>query len=481
LGTHADILTLLAAWGQALGDDSVEKLVGLEARQKAVRRVIGQQRFLLILDDVWQAEDVLAMQCGGANCRMLVTTRDTAVAQTVATAARIQPIEPLTKADALTLLQTMAPKAWATNTTAITQLAESVGGLPLALALLGGYLAIPEWGDLTGLNQPAKGLADIKQRLALAQRQLKGKQQVTVTKLVALSLASLPPTAIAAWIALGAFASKPASFIQPAAVAVARTDGRTLELLLACHLLERTKDGLTLPRILADVARTMLVPWSKISPLPPPAPKQPNRSWRITRPTIRLVEGAAIEPLTQQTAVERHRTYYIKLITGGDWRWIDGAYKQIQWAWLQLPNEEVASWVRYIRGYQLKQRSEHEFLVWAKRGLLAARAVKNRKDESIMLNYIGEICHNWRRFSEAMRFYDQALSIKQELNDKIGEHDVRYNIAQVFKEQGLLTEAVAEMTQVMALTNRFYKESDIDELRHMERMLKKSSWAKLGP
>jgi hypothetical protein len=72
-------------------------------------------------------------------------------------------------------------------------------------------------------------------------------------------------------------------------------------------------------------------------------------------------------------------------------------------------------------------------------------------------------------------------SIKQELNDKIGEHDVRYNIAQVFKEQGLLTEAVAEMTQVMALTNRFYKESDIDELRHMERMLKKSSWAKLGP
>ncbi len=124
-----------------------------------------------------------------------------------------------------------------------------MGGLPLALELLGGYLAEPERSLFPELSEAAFAeLADPATRLALAQVRLgsvSGERQ-TLAETIALSLdelADIRPEAVAAFYALGAFAPKPARFDLEAAKAVTEADAATLALLIARSLLEQEDGG----------------------------------------------------------------------------------------------------------------------------------------------------------------------------------------------------------------------------------------------
>src|SRR5450755_3724834 len=74
LGTTPDTFGQLRRWAALLG------LGELDARHPdslplALRSAIGNQHVLLILDDAWKMEDILALQVGGPHCAYLVTTR----------------------------------------------------------------------------------------------------------------------------------------------------------------------------------------------------------------------------------------------------------------------------------------------------------------------------------------------------------------------------------------------------------------------
>ncbi len=385
LGLQPDVLSALAAWAEALESD-VSGLPAETARAQAVKDAIGLRRLLLVIDDAWQLESARWLRCGGPNCAHLLTTRDKGLARVFAGAAGVSSVPTLDDDPAYELLQKLAPEACAATA---PKLAQAVGGLPLALELLGGYLAAPERTYFPDLSAAALAeLGDPARRLSLASQRLGSHQSAAVTlqETITLSLSGLPDAARAAFYALGTFAPKPDSFDRPAAEAVTGANAVTLALLAARNLLEIAGDQLALHQTLSDVARAGMPP----------------------------------------EAVARHRDYYLALANTDrhNWQRIEAAYAQLKWAWVNMPDKEntLLELVWALRIHQERRGLWRDYLAWAQRGLALAAA------------------SGWRK--EALRYYQQALPIREEVGDRAGLATTLNNIGAVYDNLGQRQEAL---------------------------------------
>jgi hypothetical protein len=297
LGPQGDAMSALTAWGNALGVDVSDQPTS-QHRSQVVRNAVGQRRLLLMIDDAWDLAAAELLRCGGPGCAHLLTTRDQALARAFAGARHEVAVPELADDPAFDLLRRLAPEACAADSAAARRLAQSVGGLPLALELVGGFLAAPGHAFFPELSAEAwKEMADPARRLQLATVRLGALdgRPVTLQDTIALSLMRLPQPAVNAFHALGAFAPKPATFDLAAAKAVTEADLLILATLVACSLLEQVDAKiLGLQKIISEVARTAL-------------------------------------PLA---AIERHRDHYLALVDEDldDWQHIQTIYPQVQQA-----------------------------------------------------------------------------------------------------------------------------------------------------
>jgi NB-ARC domain len=198
LGPHGDATSALLYWAKALGTDTANLARPTQLSQ-AVKDSIGQRRMLLVIDDVWDLDAARCLRCGGPNCVHLVTTRDRAVAHAFAGTDRTFPLPTLDDAQAYQMLQASAPEACAANPARVQSLLRAVGGLPLAVSLMGGYLSGPERSLYAELfpDLSEKALAEMSEplrRLQLAEKRLgvPGGESETLEDTIALSLEELP-------------------------------------------------------------------------------------------------------------------------------------------------------------------------------------------------------------------------------------------------------------------------------------------------
>ena len=420
LGPTPDVMSVLVAWGDALGVD-VSDQVSAGARSRAVADAIGTKRLLLVIDDAWQGEPARLLRCGGPYSAHLLTTRELALARGFVAQDAVFPVPELEEDPAVLLLRDLAPEACAADPAAARALALAVGGLPLALELIGGFLAAPERGLFAKLAaESMAALADPAHRLALAGERLGSRdgRAVTLQETVALSLDTLPAPVQTAFHALGAFAPKPAEFDLPAAEAVTEADAAALATLVGRGLVEQTgAERLALHQIVADVACT------------------------------------ALEP----AAVERHRAHYLAIVNADreDWRRIEGVYPQIQRAWRQLPAAaalaDVLAAVWALRVYQKRRGLSEDALAWAARGLALARAEGALGDVATLLNNLGRVYSALGDKPRALEYYEQALPLIRQVGDKGGESITRFNIAMVHEALGDLTAAEAQLRDVVSL------------------------------
>ena len=126
---------------------------------------------------------------------------------------------------------------------AVKALARTVDGLPLALELLGGYLAVPENSLLPQLSQAAVAeMMDPRRRLQLAQERLGGSgEEETLQETIMLSIEGLRELENGAeleraFYALGAFAPKPEQFSWQAAAEVTGLEMK-ISSLISCEKL----------------------------------------------------------------------------------------------------------------------------------------------------------------------------------------------------------------------------------------------------
>jgi len=77
LGPSPDTYSSLLRWATLLGTPA-STLAGYQTTESLslmLRQAIGQRRLLLVIDDVWTADECIPFLVGGPHCAQLVTTR----------------------------------------------------------------------------------------------------------------------------------------------------------------------------------------------------------------------------------------------------------------------------------------------------------------------------------------------------------------------------------------------------------------------
>ncbi len=269
LGPHPDLPALLSRWGTLLGvaESERQKLQTLEAWAQRIRAAIGTRQMLLVIDDAWEIEHALAFKVGGPHCTYLVTTRAPGLALQFAGSGAMQ-IKELSEQDGVRLLARLAPQVVTDEPKTAQVLVQSVGGLPLALTLIGNYLRIQAHsGQPRRLRVAIERLRNEEQRLQLAGPQallerspgLPSGMSVSLNAVIEISEQLLAPEARDALRALSVFPAKPNSFSEEAALVITTARAEALDALSDAGLLEGHGPGrYTLHQTIASYAQTHL-------------------------------------------------------------------------------------------------------------------------------------------------------------------------------------------------------------------------------
>ncbi len=264
LGPRPDIARHLSRWGILMGlsSDEVEE-TSIEGWAMALHSTIGKRRMILVLDDVWELESALALNVGGPSCALIVTTRFPRIALRFARES-VYTVNELSVENGLTLLEQFAPEAIKYESQAVKTLVCEVGGLPLALKLMGRYLQAQAYnGQPRRLQSALAHLRDAKNRIVITEFQSPVDRSSILPKGVPLSLQSviavsdqqLDEQARLALRSLSVFPARPNSFSEEAALAVSQTTPEILDALCDAGLLEYSRENrYSLHQTIADYA-----------------------------------------------------------------------------------------------------------------------------------------------------------------------------------------------------------------------------------
>jgi tetratricopeptide (TPR) repeat protein len=265
LGRQPDLPALLNSWAVALGlPTEAVKFSDLAATARALHAAVGTRRMLLIIDDAWEIEQVLVFKLGGPHCSTLLTTRLGTVATDFA-GGEVLHLRELDTTQGLGLLAQAASQAIVTDLDIARSLVTAVGGLPLALVLMGRHLRkVGQNAQSRRLKEAVEQLQQAETRLQLVQPQspfeqrsgLSANASISLQTIIGISAAALSPKAQQALQALALFPPKPNTFSEAAALAVSgatlvELDALTDSGLVECH----PPDRQTLHQTISDYAR----------------------------------------------------------------------------------------------------------------------------------------------------------------------------------------------------------------------------------
>jgi hypothetical protein len=266
LGPGASPQAHLRRWCRLLGITEEEQALFEEALTQELRRALWGRKMLLILDDAWSIEDALACTVGGPHCTYLLTTRIPEIATHFAGKESIH-LEELSQEEGMSLLAQITPAVSGMEPEILRDLVAAVGGLPLALILMGNYLLQQaRHQQRRRLQGTLKQLQQAKYRLHLEQLQTGNERDLrlpdgasyTLQAVIGLSEAVLEEPERRALAALSLFPAQPASFSEAAALAVIAAPVEVLDRLVDVGLLEsQGTDRYSLHQTIADYARTL--------------------------------------------------------------------------------------------------------------------------------------------------------------------------------------------------------------------------------
>jgi hypothetical protein len=269
LGPKPHLSALLGSWAEALGM-STKEIAGLHTvddRRRAIKVRIGVSRMLLVVDDAWDADAANTFLLGGPGCVHVLTTRLPAVAWEFAQDGVVT-IEPLSDDDGLALLAEMAPACVKSEPEEARRLVREVGGLPLALVIIGRFLAQESrTGRSRRVRAALESMSDAAERLRLeaptdlleASPTLPAGARLSLLASIAMSEETLNDDARRTLRGLSVLRAKPYSFDESAAKAVTGAELDVLDALEDAGLVEAVgPDRYALQPAIADYARAQL-------------------------------------------------------------------------------------------------------------------------------------------------------------------------------------------------------------------------------
>ncbi|GHO43321.1 tetratricopeptide repeat protein [Ktedonospora formicarum] len=317
LGPHANIPNTLSRWSRLL-NLSPEEHSDYTSWTQELRAAIGSRRMLILIDDAWSIEDALPFKIGGPHCAHLITTRFPTVASYFAVNGPLT-LRELNGEESITLLRNLAPDVFDSSSPKGLDLAQAVGGLPLALTLMGNYLRNQDnTSDSQHIQDALASLSSTEQYLDLSTSHETGTFPSDMSELrslhsvIAITDHQLSSAARASLYAFSVFPSKPHSFSEEAALAIAGCDTATLDILIDAGLLEcSTSERYTLHQTIASYARAQLqeaTPCERLIAYALNYVEQHEKDYEL------LEHESAIILSALETAYERH--YWSELVKG---------------------------------------------------------------------------------------------------------------------------------------------------------------------
>ena len=434
LGPRADVDSVLGSWGTDVQLDvssrrtTKERLDHLIAHLKPM---LADRPFLMILDDAWSWDDVSPFRrLASPGSAQLLTTRDEALARRFGRAPPIT-LHELQEDVATELLARACPEALVADPVALGELVRAVGGLPLALVLMGGELAAhagqPRWVRHTIARLRAR-----EEQLALTEDEARpGLPNVSLSlrAIIELSLAALPDAAArTAFYQLAVFAPKPADFSVEAACAVWEAPEEVgdawLQSLCRCGLVEVAgEDRFTLHQVVAAVASS------------------------------RLAERSDVH--------RRHLIYYRQIIDRDREAWarIEPELAQIRqaWAWVSdAPGEdaEVLAFVRSMQTFMGRRGLWTEQLAWCERALESARTLRRPSQEADLLTMMGDVHRRMAMPKAALACLEQAQVIWRKYHLFAGAAAALGSIGELHHGLGHLDSALESYQQALEFHRR---------------------------
>lgn len=420
LGTQPDVFHILQHWALAAGGD-VRNHTDVLDRAAAVRTLLtSRDRMLVVLDDVWEYEcpHLLMRHALPGDAKVVLTTRDADLAKRLR--CRVENLNALAEADALSLLTKLLGSLGAYEETA-QEIARLLEHTPLALELVAGLVDTP--ADLSDI---ARQLVEGPQ-LSLLQMGPGEIRHESVEASLALSYTALSADMQQRFRCLGAFAPSPFDRSAAAAVWGLDTDpdaldeaAQTLRFLTRRSLLWRQADGLySQHSLLQAYARAML-----------------KRAGE-----------------TKRTA-KHHVAHYLTVAQEDDWRIIEEAFPQIRHGWeaaKELAPEKLVDYLLALVTFLRSSGRWDDFLEWTVYALEHATAAQEPKIRGQLLNEMGYVYWLWGRQEDALNCLRPALTLCREANDRWGEALSLNLIGLVHRVEGHLDEAMAYFQGSLAI------------------------------
>ena len=441
LGRRPDILSHLSTWGAHLSihPDEMVRLLSIEDKVKALRGAIGMRRMLLVIDDAWEINDALTLKLGCPNCVHVVTTRKPEVA--LYFADEVTQIHELDITGGLELLANLSKDSVDAEPNKAEELVHAVGGLPLALIIMGSYLRVKAYS-----GQPRR-LHNEFSRLLIAKERLKAKipkwpdyfpslseeSFISLVAVICISDEALDESSRRALRALSVFPPKPNSFSEEAALAVSAENIEALDELTDYGLLEGSGPGrFTLHKVIADYAGLNSI----------------NESGAHERMAEFFVDY-----------VDTHKKDYdmLEKETTNIYAALKAAFEQkMQTAVLRVANAFF---------YYLDTRGLYEIAgIHLNRALQAARSLDDDAGLMTTLLNLGEVASRRGNYSEAEKYYQEGLLIAQNTNctEKISNFLIYLGFIVFFR--GNYIQAKEYFSEALSLARNIRHDENIADL-----------------
>lgn len=467
VGLQPNIQSHLSRWGSLLGISTSEMstLNDIEAWAVALHRTIGTRSMLLVIDDVWVLEDALTLKVGGPTCSHLITTRFPSIAAQITTNGATA-IKELDSAESLGLLHMLAPQVVEQETQRASELIEAVGGLPLALTLLGNYLRGQSY------TSPARHIAAALQRLRDASERfnvsephapierhpsLPSDTPISLQTVIAVTDQQLAPQASQTLYALSVFPPRPNTFSEEAALAVTASPVAILDDLIDTGLLESSgTDRYSLHQTIADYARLQLTDSSARQRLIAyitafvEAQRKNYEILEIESGNILATLEIAFEQNNSAELIRTTCAFAPFLLSRGLYRTAETHLQRAYQAATALNDHAGLAGILLYSGEMTWKRGDYEQAEnYLREGLGFARKVDDHERICILLAKLGSIIWKSGDYKQAEAYLQEGLKLARELGnmertceqlDILGSIEIRrgnYAQARAYLEEGL--------------------------------------------
>lgn len=455
LGYQPDMLGLLIHWGAELrcSPPDMAQRSRPQAWATSIHDAIGQRRLLLIIDDAWEIAEALALQVGGPNCAHLVTTRFPEIARRFAAEATIV-VRELENADGQRLLMRLAPEVVRAEPEEAQALVAAVGGLPLALTLLGNFLrAQAHSGQPRRLRAALERLHHAEARLQLGEPQplvgahpgLSAGAPLSLQTVIGMSDQQVSAEARAALRALAVFPPKPNTFPEEAAVAVNNLPVETLDKLVDAGLLEISGlERYTLHQTIADYARAQLTDTIALERLVDyyisyVETLSANDAAAVDRESSNILAAleAAFEREMRPALVRGVHAFAPILIRRGIYTVAEAQLQRSLDAARSLEDiiGQATAWLHLGRIAEARGNYVQAHECWQD-GLMLARQSKQDGLVAEMLMELGVLARQQGQPAQANQYFEEALDAARRAGDRKREGDTLRNLGILLREKG---------------------------------------------